>query len=471
MHRLFRLFIILNILIATLAAFSGCKEHTLISSKVSPANDTVGLVTMQLGCITHSFFNTDVETSINIVGLPVNQGVGAISDSFFGTTVASTFFQLANGTGITNLDTSIHVDSAYLVLPYSGFTYGDTLDSTITQSYQVFYMQDTIGYNSIYYPGSVKGVDFANPLSDPKTVNISRLKDSVTISGINYMPAMYIKLKLNTFLSKLNPALAASVNAVDQSQAFINAFNGICVRPTDTRTTTKAIPYFRLDGVDNYTEAGVLLYYHYIGDTEAVLPFYFSQGACAHFNSVTRSFSRYPLNNLFNSTQANDSIVAIGNQPGASIDVLIKGINSIPKGVVINKAELQLSLLPAYNTNKYSSPDQMFPDGIGSGVYPAGVIAGQTYPIADRYPLGSLSPYNVLDGYAHLIGSPAITTYTVDVPRELMACIANKNDTMHLHIRGTEIFYGAFRMIAGGGNYSDPKYRAKFNVVYSTLKN
>ena len=50
-----------------------------------------------------------------------------------------------------------------------------------------------------------------------------------------------------------------------------------------------------------------------------------------------------------------------------------------------------------------------------------------------------------------------------------MASIFAKNDTIHLHINGTEDFYGAFHMVAGGGNYPDSNYRAKIKIVYSKL--
>ena len=66
------------------------------------------------------------------------------------------------------------------------------------------------------------------------------------------------------------------------------------------------------------------------------------------------------------------------------------------------------------------------------------------------------------------------STFTIDMPREFIASVAAGNDTLHYHISGTTDFYGAFHMVAGGGNYgapgtSDTIYNAKVIIVYSKL--
>jgi hypothetical protein len=177
---------------------------------------------------------------------------------------------------------------------------------------------------------------------------------------------------------------------------------------------------------------------------------------------------------LLNSKQPNDEIIALQNQPGASLDIVIPGIKSLPVGI-INQATLQFTMLPGneYNPPLFEAPQRLYPVGVGNGVYPAGVNAGVVYNVADRYPLYSLTPFNVLDGRMHTttVGGITLNSFTINIPREVMTSISAKNDTLHLHISGTQDFYGAFHMVAGGGNYPDPLYRAKLNVVYSKLNN
>ncbi|MBC7554102.1 MAG: DUF4270 family protein [Taibaiella sp.] len=474
-HKNHRLKAIYVLCIAVSAAFAGCRENTLISSKVSPANDTAGVRADTLNCITHTYFDNDLYTSLNIQGLSVNAAVGSTTDSFFGTMQGAAYFQVVPQTvGVTFGDTSLHIDSVFLIMPYSGFTYGDSANTTLTQSYQVFYLGDTLGYNTIYYPNAEKRLDLSTPLSAPVTVNLHSLNDSLKVNGTNYHPGLRIKLNKNAIMAKINAALFASSAATDKTLTFLNTFNGICVRPADSRTFTKAIPYFQLDGNAGYSEAGIIMHYHNTAQEAKTFEFYFAQSSCAHYNGIVKSYSRFPLNNLINSGKANDELIALQNQPGASIDLKAYGLTSkIPKGVIINKATLQISVITPGGYSYFAPPDQIFTAGIGNGTYPVGIDAGKEYPIEDRKPLTSLAPYIILDGTSHTItyGTTNITTYTIGMPREVMANIAAQNDTLHLHIHGSQVYYGAFQMLAAGGNYPDSRYKTKLIVVHSTLKN
>ena len=58
------------------------------------------------------------------------------------------------------------------------------------------------------------------------------------------------------------------------------------------------MPYFRLDGIDAWSEAGVLVYYHQnVGDI-TFAQFYFNTSYCTHFNSIINSYGHFPINSL-----------------------------------------------------------------------------------------------------------------------------------------------------------------------------
>jgi hypothetical protein len=469
----------MNLVSIGLLTQTGCKENTLINAKVSPSNNAVNVFSYTLPVITHTYLDDSTVTSTDLGGIPIYQAIGAMPDPFFGTMTASAFFQVIP-TDFTYRYAGDSIDSAVLVLPYSGFTYGDTSSLSITQTYQVFYMADTLGLGSSYFSFSAKPVDLAQPLSGPATVTINTLKDSFNTPYIlpGDYPAVRIRLNLPALMGHLMPALNVLTTSANPAQDFINSFTGICVRVANTGQTANALPYFQLN-----SQAAVLVYYHPFGTfADTISSYFFDAGTCAHFNSITRSFNHAPVNNLIHSTLPNDSIVALSNQPGESIDVLIPGIKSklaaAIDGGTINKAELQFALLPSYYTpnnlnDTLRAPENLSPLGIGNGTYPAGVGAGLAYEIADRYPLTSLTPLTVTDGYLHLPpNSPAsVPVFTIDLPREVIASIAAGNDTLHLHISGTSDYYGAFHLVAGGGNHADSLYRAKFVVTYSKLKN
>jgi hypothetical protein len=326
--------------------------------------------------------------------------------------------------------------------------------------------------NAYYYPNVVKNVDLRNPLSAPYSFNIYHLPDSFLVTGIDHAG---LRIPLNTrYLRTLlqNACINTNANANYTQQTFISYFNGICVKAADSRQPCTSMPYFQLDGTDPYSQAGIMVYFRDSGTNNLDSQnFYFDNNYCTHINSLINSFAHYPVNGLYNSTQPNDSIVALQNQPGASIDLKVSGIRSLPKGI-INKAEIQLTLLNGYNNITFFGPERLYATGVATASYPSGqgYVSGENYTIADRYPLASLSPLSVLDGYPHTgIAPNGATTYTINIPRELMQAIAEGSDTIHLQINGTQDYYGAFHMVAAGGSYADSGYRANLKVVYSQL--
>jgi hypothetical protein len=467
----------------------GCKEHVLINSKVSPSANTINVYSTSLSCITHTYYSDSAITSTTIGGLPIYQAVGSIIDPYFGTMTAATYFQIIPALPTTDTFTGYTIDSAVLVLPFSGFTYGDTLASTgvnVSQTYQVFYLLDSLSTATTYYSNTTKQIDLAHPLSAPTTVNIYHLRDSVGVNIlVSHYPGLRIKLNLPVLKSHLFQGIEnITATSTNPNQDFINGFNGICVRVGDTRQMANAVPYFRLDGAIPFAQAGIVVYYHPAGTTadSSSRQFYnFNSSYCAHFNNITRSYKNYPVNKLLQSSQATD-VIALTNEPGASIDLVVPGIKSLPAGI-INKAELQLTLLPGLNST-YSgadtlfAPERLYPTGVANAMFPPNVGAGVAYNVADRYPVYSTSPLAVMDGFLHpfpAVGTtPLRQTFTIDLPREVMYSIAQKNDTLHFKITGTQDFYGAFHMVAGGGNYgvngtSDTLYRAKLIVTYSKI--
>jgi hypothetical protein len=462
------------LLIACLAEI-GCRENTIINSKVSPSNNADSVYAINLPCITHTYFDDSVVTSTNI-GVPIFEAVGAMVDPFFGSMTGDTYFQIIPTTFDTGIYTGQTIDSVVMILPYSGFTYGvPGADSMAT--YQVFYMEDTISLYNNYYCFNSKAVDANFPLCPPTTFNISHLDDSILATWSDHS-ALHIRLNQQIFMSHIYPALLA-VTESGNVQDFITNFNGLCVRAANKSQFHNAMPYFQLDGSDQYSQAGVIVYYRPTGttlDSDNYENYYFNTGICGHFNNVTKSYTKYPVNNLIHSTQANDQVIALQNQPGACIDIVIPGLKSIPAGI-ISRASIQLTLLPQseYNdTTSFIYPEILTPIGVASATYhPLGTTyAGELYTVYDRYPITSTTPLAILDGTMH--GLPNGSTFTIDIPREVIASVAAGNDTLHYHINGTQDYYGAFHMVAGGGSYgmtgtSDTLYRAKLIVVYSKL--
>lgn len=454
---------------------TGCRENTLINSKVSPAINTVNQYTDSIFCITKTYYDDTAITSTTLPSVPIYQGIGNLSDAFFGTMTGSTYFQvipLNKGFGAYD---SMTVDSAFIVVPYGGFIFGDATAGKY-QSYQAFYTTEPMYYDSVYHSYDSKTFDATFPLSDPTTVDISSwdlLADTVT-QAKNY-PGLRLKLKVPVLMNYLRHADSALINSTSVDADFIKAFNGICIRPANTTVTSPAYPYFRLDGSNIYTQAGLLVYTHKTSktdDTAHLVTYYYSTNNCAHFNSIRKTYSHSPVSSLYANTTPNDHIIAVQNQPGAALDIVLPGLKKFPDGV-LNKAELQFTVLSDATYGNYLTsgtflgPERMFPTGIGNGVFPTGIGYGLTYILSDYYPLTSLSAFGVLDGYVHNVNGRRV--YTINIPREVLTSIKAGNDTLHLHINGTQDYYGAGHTVLAGGGYPDALYRPKLFVVYSKL--
>ncbi|GAA4467520.1 hypothetical protein GCM10023093_23590 [Nemorincola caseinilytica] len=443
----------------------------LIDAGVSPSDNVLGVYDTSLPVITHTYYDDTAITNYVTTSGSVRQAVGVMEDPFFGTITGSTFFQLLPTDASTVIYENKTIDSAVLVLPFTGVMYGDTTSYT-TISYQAFFLTDDIAQSATYFSYTHKDVDLVNPLSEPMPVDLAHLRDSLEVAGKKYQPGLRIRLKLPTLLDKLMPALTDATNSTgDKNAAFLSKFKGVCVRVADTRGTSGVLPYFRLDGsTDNYSGAGILVYYH--SNTGAadtlVQRYYFNANTCGFFNNVSRSYGHYPVNTLITSAQANDSVLGVQNVPGANIDIVIPGLKSLPSGV-INKAEIQLAVLPWHKNDKYSAVDRLFPIRINNGIYPAGSVPGTNGQVLDIY--SGASPFQVINGTLNTIDrdGTAVNVYSVNLPREVMASRKAGNDTLHLHLTGSQVYTAAFRAILGGGAHPNSLYRAKLFVVYSSL--
>ncbi|MDR3681102.1 MAG: DUF4270 family protein [Flavipsychrobacter sp.] len=460
----------------------GCKEHTIISSGFAPGINNVDIFTKSFSVLTKTKYYDSVITS-NALSY-IYMGIGVAQDPQVGKTNAGLYFQVIPGvknTGYSNYT----IDSAFIILPYSGFTYGDNTDKLATKSFSVygitdpsFSLNNSSGTPTDYfgsYPTAAGNYYFTSA-----PINIYNLNtlDSFNVGGVNYHPHMRLKINLNDPRAmKLIHDLEHTDSITADYPSYVTAFPGIYIQELDTTTSNHSttIPYFQLDneGTTNYDGANVLLYVH--ADTVASqLTFYFSSQYCAHYNRVTHQYNSSATNTYFKSTAASDANVLLENGPGAVIDVKIGGIQSlvqpdpithIVKTPIVNQAQLKFTV--SQPSAAYLPPFSTYP-------YSVNTVAGFDVlsEVADRYPVTSIYPLGFIDGSRDsvMINNVIHYSYTLNVPRELQLALSNKLDTLHLRINGGTNYWGAFRAIIGGGNNPDTTLKMKFNVVYSKLK-
>jgi hypothetical protein len=471
----FRLIITLLTICVIAIAHTGCKENTIIDSKVAPNLNNISVVELPdtLTVLCKTVFDDSVITSLNVTGIPIYQALGYITnDPIFGKTNAGIYMQVipVNTNPLIFMNGEV-IDSVMLFLPYAGVTFGDTSPTAPTEKISVYRIDSTISASGNYYPSSSFGPDF-NTVYGSTTVNLNNLvTDSPFIYGAKRMPALVIKMN-NIFQNTL--ANASNTSGTD-FPTFLNAFRGFYIAASDTTTPASSLPYFQLDGADTFTQAGVLVFHHTPGsDTEQVFQYPYNMTYCGHSNHISRNYTGTVVSNYMNNASAPTDRIFLQNQPGAAIDLKVPAIahlkDSLPVGAVINKAELIItqSTNPLEISSTFTTPVKLFPLGVATSA--AGVDTG-IYFIEDRYPATTTSALAFLDGYRQIKTVSGISTsqYTINIPREVISCM-NQRKALHLHINGTQDYPGGFRLVTGGITSPDPNYKIRLKITYTKLK-
>lgn len=446
---------------ATTMALSlgGCKEDTIISSNVTPAIDNISTFQVSLS---DSFFTAKTVRDDSIVTSSATtslyQALGRVEDGVAKTT-ASIYLQFVPKSTATKFPAGEVLDSAFVILPYSGFTYGDTLSTSIPYKINAYRITDTLSVAAVYYPFTQKAtgntvVGTGSFRVGPKGSGV--IADSVVIGGTRVAPHLRVKLD-NTVINDLRTANDSASTFAN----FISGFRGIYLLPdTSSSSGSRALPYFLIDGtVSNYSGANLLVYSHNASRTNPDTTFSFPYNPTynARFNRITRAFDE----SIFST---GNQFLYMQNQPGAAIDFQFRNLNIqnfLPAGSVVNKVEViftKISDPNPVNDRYFFGPGRIYPQAVSS--------TGNRYTILDRYPTGSQDGLNFIDGTPRT-GAGDTVRYTINVPRELQAAITTKQSGLHLLIGGTINLPGAYRLIVGSMNHPNPALRPKVNIIYS----
>jgi hypothetical protein len=329
---------------------------------------------------------------------------------------------------------------------------------------------------STYYSRTEKSTG-ATVSKAPVIVNVFKGKTDSVIVGDNPVkkpPHLRIPLS-DAFRSRMLSEAKASTSNAD----FLTKIKGLCIRATDTGAgvgSDRLLPYFFLEGTEDYYRASVIFYYRDPAvtkksgqDSTSTSSFSFVTTDCAHYTRVTRNYTGSFAANYIN--KPIDSVLLLQNQPGAAIDIKIPGLKNIP-AAVINKAELVFTLIKLATDNDATSNDvYKMPEPLR--ILPYAVDANGA--VNDVLDLGgsliSDASLEFIDGNKRslTVNGMNITQYVINIPREVQRAVVNKTDTLHLRITGTTTFPGAYRAVFGG-NSANTASKVGFNITYSKLK-
>ncbi len=447
-----------------LSGFSSCKENTLLASNVLPAGDSLNtnplddtFTVLARTVFTDSFitsYRQNIPGTNRIVGSSF-MGAGLVSsDPFFGKTFAAIAFEPSPTTANFTFGNNPRIDSVVLVLPYAGFSWGDTLSAPGIR-YRVYRLsQGLTGTDSFFYSNRAPNVDRSQVFGD-KTVYLSQLRDSVSVGGANRPPHLRILLDLNRFLPALYEGIAAGTTLPN----FASAFRGLYVEP-DAGQTGSLIPYFSfLYGTDLYQKAGIVVYYKNDGNDSNIASFPFQSAYGKVYTYLRRDYSGTPAYKFVNGT-GDPNLLLLQNEPGAGIDFQMPYTGGLPKAIY-NRAQLIITAIDTAFSNRYFAPPRIFPQKVNAD--------GTLSAIADQLPEGYTEPSDFVDGNVRTatIGGITVNQYLINFPRELQRSVNSGGSALHLRIHGASGLPGAFRLIVGSRIH--PLYRLTLRISYTKI--
>ncbi len=443
-----------------LFAHTGCKESSIINTNITPAGDSLIIEGEPVEITAKTVYNR-FNTSLTFTGVAVVHGVGVISnDPEVGKTEAGIYFQVIppQSAGYTLPGV---IDSYVLVMPYIGFTYGDTSSSAVSNTYSAYYVTDDMAHGAVYYNDDHK--NYEGTALGSATISYDAFNDSMSVEGKKAMPHLRIKLDDALISNKLTSANFASY--LD----FFASFKGLYVAASNNGNNNN-IPYFRLtdDGAGtNWSKAGIVVYYHDVDSPTVVKSnlFGFNPDNCAHFNKVIQDAGGSKAANAVE----NENYLFFQSRPGLAVEISTKDVK-LMENRIVNKAEIVITEVASDESDKYFAPLSLYP------YLPSKTAAGMDtlLPVKDNTFTSTggtqANGINFINGNAKkvTIGGQEYNQYTINVPREFQNALIEKRE-MVLRITGASNGYiGAYRLKAGK-NASNPAFNIRMNVVYSSL--
>jgi hypothetical protein len=266
---------------------------------------------------------------------------GTYIDPIFGQISATLYtnFRLVN-TNVTFPGASF--DSLILTLAYDSIGhYGGNLNAPAEQTWEVYRLEEEITPGQSYYANAsfATGAQLATKTFTP------RIKDSVSIQGVNRRPHLRIRL---------DDALGQNFMQPDSSVVYTNNtkfkeyFKGVVIRPAAAAQNSTVLRFLPTSSQTKLTlfytdSSGTAKSFDYLTDNDA--------------ESVLNFTHDYlPTEVLHNKPQ--DTIVYLQGMNGSSVRIAFPYLSNLGK-VIVNKAELYIYVV-GEEERDFPIPDQLF---------------------------------------------------------------------------------------------------------------
>lgn len=302
-------------------SLQGCKQPLIEDKNLLTSDDNLNLAKDTLDVKVLSEFELPLASN------GISNGVlGTISDPNFGNTYAGFYAQCQLTSNNIYFGVAPVLDSAVLTLKYNGI-YGK-FDQPVTVS--VFELAQSMSDATTYKTNDAFQVNL--PAIGTVSGFVPKLTDSiVALNGI--IPA-HVRVRLDSLFG--TKILTADTGTLRDNASFLNLFKGFYVT-TSSSHTGNGLAYIDLGS----TYSGVTLYYHNSTDDSLYYSLPVSGVKVNHFDNV---YNGTPVYTSVNTPNVNgEQKIYLQAGVGVKGKIFITDLDSLPKNIAINKAELIVS--------------------------------------------------------------------------------------------------------------------------------
>jgi len=316
-----------------------CTEPTLIGSQLLEEDQASLNFTNELAVAATTIEGTPVPTHNESITFQLTRFLfGQIEDPVFGKSTASLYSQMSSGTDSLYIASAVTIDSVILSMGYDSVgVFGD-----VSQAFEVevFRLEEDL-QNATEYYSNQNFMTSAEPIGKSSFIPVFDSLSIIDYSGetpmiVKERPHVRIPLDL-----EFGEALFADPTIYQSEEAFAAAFKGFLVRPTNTTPGLASFSFVN-------TISRITVYYTSVfGDVkrEYRYPFQFIN---ARFSNFLHELEGSESGNAINVTMP-DFLYLQGMQ-GQNIEVSFPDISTLGTSTIVNKAELELTVVATDTT-------------------------------------------------------------------------------------------------------------------------
>jgi hypothetical protein len=440
----------LSIFFLLVIVIFACKKPSNVGTGILPDDDDLNLTFNDTtSLVSQNLYNDTLRS--DKLGAPF---MGNLNDLIFGFSKALVYAEVGVISGIKDTLPNYYLDSVVLLVKYD-FTIGDTNTSINLKVHKV-----DLALNRDTGHSSIENFDYSTEIGAAQNIyfkpSIKRkmnFADTVGLSNI-------MRVKLNSFFG-YSLLSQFGTSTMLNSTNFRNYLPAIAIIPDGTSGNVMA--QMNLTN----TNSNILLYYHTDKTDSLVRTF--------PLNLTTFNFSKFQHNYVGTQVAASintnlpkgDEVAYLQGQAGIKTLVTFPTISNYGK-IAINKAELVITQLYDDQTKVITPPSIIYAlkkTETGSMLNFSGIQATNAGGVADTTQRDEF-------GRKIYVYKINLTTYLQDVVlgKEPNNGIFLSVNPFVSNASSVNLFtLGANRLMFGGSNHPNPKYKMKLNLKYTTL--